>query len=82
MAYFDKGGQSIAQQWVNMEGITGSTDWVRQVYLRGVPEGATQATIGFTVYANSINYYPQSGNVWISDFRFEPYGALTVQESP
>ncbi len=73
VAYFDRGGQSIAQQWVNMEGITGSTDWVRQVYLRSVPEGATRATIGFTVYANSTNYYPQSGNVWISDFRFEPY---------
>lgn len=73
VVYFDKGGQPIVRQWVNMEGITGSTDWVRQVYLYSVPEGATRATIAFTVYANSINYYPESGNVWISDFRFEPY---------
>lgn len=80
--FFDKRGQPIVQQWVNMEGITRSTDWVREVYLRSVPEGAVQASIGFIIYPNSISYYPESGSVWICDFRFEPYGGLTVQESP
>jgi mannosyltransferase len=80
VAYFNRGGQSIAQQWVNMEGITGSTDWVREVYLGTVPEGAARATIAFVVYRNSITYYPESGSVWISDFRFEPFGGLGIQK--
>ncbi len=69
--YLNAQNQMIARHIVNADGITGTTDWVRQVYFKSVPAGAVRAAIIFWVYPNSRRYATNEGFVWFDRLHFE-----------
>lgn len=73
VVYLDKNNQPISMNIMNAEGLTGETGWVRQVYFRGVPNGAERAVILFWVYGNSIRVSTGSGTLWFAPIRFEKF---------
>jgi hypothetical protein len=71
--YFNAGKQLLSAQWVNVEGVTRTTDWVRFCYFRAVPANARWAIIAYVVYPNSRRPSESAGRVAFSDLRFESY---------
>jgi len=71
VAYADENKEMLNVDIVNADGITGSTDWTRQVYLRPVPEGAHYASIVFWVYQNSSRRARHEGYFKVNAFQFE-----------
>ncbi len=71
--WFDENKQRLAHLWVNEDGVTGDSEWVREVFLQSVPEKARFVIIGFVIYPNSVMPTVETGYVWFDDFRFESY---------
>lgn len=65
------GGKAVRMDIVNADGITKDTDWVRQLYFRPCPPGATHARIILWVYPNSRRFSTEKGYVWFDRVRFE-----------
>lgn len=71
--WLDESNKTFTFQWVNLEGVTGDSEWVREVFFRSVPDKARAAIIGFAIYSNSVMPTVEPGYVWFDDFRFESY---------
>jgi len=68
-----RGQKALEEQIVNADGITKTTDWIRQVYLRLVPKGADKAIIVFWVYPNSRRPSQSPGYCCFDPVRFEKF---------
>ena len=71
VVYLDKNNQTVGMNIVNADGITGTEDWVRQVYLSPAPPGASRAVILFWVYPNSRRYGRKPGFVTFDRIKME-----------
>jgi len=69
--YLDEKGNIVGKDIVNSDGITDTTDWIRQVYFQPVHPRAVAAIISFWVYLNSVHTSPEDGYVYFNPVRFE-----------
>ena len=71
VVYLNRQNQAVGMHILNADGLTGATEWVRQVYFREVPRGAEQAVVLFWVYGNSRKFSEGTGNLYFDRIRFE-----------
>ncbi|MCX6999248.1 MAG: hypothetical protein NT106_02970, partial [Candidatus Sumerlaeota bacterium] len=71
VVYLNRQNQAVGMHILNADGLTGTTEWVRQVYFREVPQGAEQAAVLFWVYGNSRQFSEGTGNLYFDRIRFE-----------
>jgi len=73
--YLDEKGSIVDKDILNSDGITDTTDWIRQVFFQPVHPRAAIASISYWVYLNSVHISPEDGYVYFNPVRFE-----TLQE--
>jgi hypothetical protein len=73
IAYISADKKMIGAQWVNVEGITKTTDWVRFCYFKPTVKNARWAIITYVVYPNSSKPGDSVAEVLFSNFHFESY---------
>jgi hypothetical protein len=71
--YLDAAKQWLGASWVNVEGVTRTTGWVRFCHFGPVVQNARWVIIAYVVYQNSQRPSEGAGYVEFSDVRFESY---------
>ncbi len=69
--YLNEQNKRIGFGWASAEGLTGNTDWVRQVFFDTPPPQARKAVVVLNVYKNSKQVSLRNGYVSFADFRIE-----------
>jgi len=69
LIYLDENQQIIGKEWANVQGLTGTTDEVKFIFLKSVTPVFSYVVINCAVYLNGIRPYNSTGQVFFYDFQ-------------